>query len=301
MTSTFSNRAVGPLASLEHNKQHSAEKRSGKSDVVEQLKRQVSTLQQELSESRREITMLQEKLLNSEDLKKKITQLQNENNSLRQEVRRISQQQATKEQKKETSEIANQSTLEQLSLLKRESSLKEFEIRDLRQSQNATLKQQIAYHFSQQTQMKYKPIESRSSDKGSSYAASIASNVSTISLLRKKYARSSTFQAKSGMELPIKLFDCQSDDDKSKVEIDVVKIPATQEVRMRVRSSARQEDLDIRDVYANVVDEKVFHLETFDHGYYLTSAQHHIPVTEIVADIVAFQSSGRLPARKGLR
>jgi len=102
------------------------------------------------------------------------------------------------------------------------------------------------------------------------------------------------------------MYDCALSDSKNIVEIDIIKLPATKEVRLRIRNFKRsklierKEDVDIRDVYANLIDDKIFHLETLEHEYYLSSSQDDIPNQEIVDDINAFQTDGNLPQRYDL-
>lgn len=124
------------------------------------------------------------------------------------------------------------------------------------------------------------------------------SAVSVVSMLQNKYSRSGCFQSKTGgNELPIKLYDCVSMEDRSHVEIDIIKIPENQQVRIRIRCTEIEEDLDIRDVYANLISDHIFQLETLDHSYNLSSDHHDILSSEITDDINAFQTDGRLPQR----
>jgi len=247
----------------------------------------VASLQMELSQVKSKNTALQEQVLKLENSLKEKDDI---NEKLLKKLEELEKENEKKEKQPE-----QQSTLHKMNLLERESSLKEFEIRELRE--NLSLQKYIAQHLAlSKSKAKRRPYTKAMSV---GYAPSVCSStVSTTSLLQKKYERSSHFEAKSGMELPIKLFDCYLDDDGSLVEIDIVKIPSSREVRVRVKSEVRTEDLDIRDVYANIVNETLFHLETFDNGYYLCSRQSHISVQEIVEDINAFQSDGFLPDRQ---
>lgn len=253
---------------------------------IQELNHKVASLQMQLTKVKSENTGLQGQVLKLETaLKEK----DDENTILKDELEKIPTVQKE--------EPENQSTLHKMTLLERESSLKEFEIRDLRE--NLLLQKYITEHMALSNQKKKRRAYTKPPPVSASYASSVCSStVSTISLLQQKYERSATFKPKeSGMELPIKLFDCYLDDDGSAVEIDVVKIPSSRAVRIRVRAGNRFEDLDIRDVYANIVSDTMFHLETFDNGYYLCSRQSHISVQEIVEDINAFQTDGFLPNR----
>lgn len=260
---------------------------------IQQLNLKVTALQSQLTTTRQNNTELQQQI---DDLKKKLNDLTLENEQLKYEISELQ----TMEHEDITVPITPEKSdsdkesgkLAEVDVLRRESSLKEFEIRDLRE--NLSLQKLISDHISQ----------TPSKPPVSNYAPSICSTSSTISILQRKYERSASFQPKKrGMELPIKLFDCRLDDDGSNVEIDIVKIPSSKEVRIRINTSTQSEDLDIRDVYANVVNDHLFHLETFENGegYFLCSRQPHISVAEIVEDINAFQSFGRLPDRSKRR
>lgn len=250
--------------------------------------KKVTNLQSQLSTSKQANSALQGKVT---ELENDVKRLSDENEQLKYE---ISELQRCDQEDIDVPIIDDEdddlNLLEEVDVLRREHSMKEFEIRDLRE--NLTMQKYISNHIAL----------SGSKPPVSSYAQSVCSTTSTISVLQKKYERSVEFDSKRGLELPIKLFDCRLDDDGSNVEIDIVKLPCSQEVRLRVKTAENCEDLDIRDVYANVVSEYLFHLETFDNGYYLASRQNHISVQEIVEDINAFQSFGRLPDRtSGIR